>query len=115
MSKWENIHWPKKSLEKTREIDNEARISRKAEMKRKFNRNQKWITHCDIQLSSLTSLLTSTPITEQLHSSTSSDFFHKTYSLRKRNKAVEYLAKRFRFSFSLKVQAGDKKSTMTRK
>ena len=31
-------------LEKTRQIDNEARISKKAEMKRKFNRNQKRIT-----------------------------------------------------------------------
>ena len=28
-------------MEKTREIDNEARISEKAEMKRKLNRNQK--------------------------------------------------------------------------
>ena len=27
-----------------RKIDNEARISKKAEMKRKFNRNQKCIT-----------------------------------------------------------------------
>ena len=40
MSKQEDFHW----LEKTRETDNEARISKKAEMKRKFNRNQKHIT-----------------------------------------------------------------------
>ena len=45
-----------KYLEKTREIDNEARKSKKAEMKRKFNRNQKRITPWDIQLSCLTSL-----------------------------------------------------------
>ena len=35
---------PEKPLEKTRETDNEARISKKAEMKKKFNRNQKRIT-----------------------------------------------------------------------
>ena len=35
---------PEIPLEKTREIDNEAKISKKAEMKRKFNRNQKRIT-----------------------------------------------------------------------
>ena len=35
---------PEKPLEKTQEIDNEARISKKSEMKRKFNRNQKRIT-----------------------------------------------------------------------
>ena len=50
MSKQENFRRPEKPLEKTREIDNEARISKKAEMKRKFNRNQKWITLWDIQL-----------------------------------------------------------------
>ena len=44
MSKQENFRRPEKPLEKTREIDNEDRISKKAEMKRKFNRNQKWIT-----------------------------------------------------------------------
>ena len=44
MSKQEDFGWPEKPLEKTRKIDNEARISNKAEMKRKFNRNQKWIT-----------------------------------------------------------------------
>ena len=32
------------SLEKTWEIDNETRISKEAEMERKFNRNQKRIT-----------------------------------------------------------------------
>ena len=35
---------PQKPLEKTRETDNEARISKKAEMKRRFNRSQKRIT-----------------------------------------------------------------------
>ena len=44
MSKQEDLHRPQKSLKKTREIDNEARISKEAEMKRKFNRNQKRIT-----------------------------------------------------------------------
>ena len=43
MFKQEDFHRPKKPLEKTREIDNEARLSKKAEMKRKFNRNQKRI------------------------------------------------------------------------
>ena len=57
MSKQEDFGRPEKSLEKTREIDNEARISKKAEMKRKFNRNQKRITQWDIQLSSLISLI----------------------------------------------------------
>ena len=44
MSKQENFHLPEKPFEKTREIDNEARISKEAEMKRKFNRNEKRIT-----------------------------------------------------------------------
>ena len=44
MSKQEDFGQTEKLLEKTREIDNEARISKKSEMKRKFNRNQKWIT-----------------------------------------------------------------------
>ena len=45
MSKQEDRHRPEKPLEKTREIDKEARISKEAaEMKRKFNRNQKRIT-----------------------------------------------------------------------
>ena len=57
MSKQEHFHLPEKPLEKTREIDNEARISKEAEMKRKFNRNQKRITPRDIQLSSLTFLV----------------------------------------------------------
>ena len=39
MSKQEDFGQPNKELEKTREIDNEVRISKKAEMKRKFNRN----------------------------------------------------------------------------
>ena len=57
MSKQEDFDRPEKPLEKTREIDSEARISKKAKMKRKFNRNQKRITLWDIQLSSLTSLV----------------------------------------------------------
>ena len=44
MSKQEDFHLPEKPLEKTWEIDNEARTSKEAEMKRKFNRNQKRIT-----------------------------------------------------------------------
>ena len=44
MSKQEDVHHPEKPPEKTREINNEARISKEAEMKRKFNRNQKRIT-----------------------------------------------------------------------
>ena len=53
MSKQEDFGRSEKPLEKTREIDNEARISKKDEMKRQFNRNQKRITQPDIQLSSL--------------------------------------------------------------
>ena len=44
MSKQEDFGQPEKPLEKTREIETEARISKKAEMKRKSNRNQKRIT-----------------------------------------------------------------------
>ena len=44
MSRQEDFGQPEKPLEKTREIDIKARISKKAEMKRKFNRNQKRIT-----------------------------------------------------------------------
>ena len=44
MSKQDDFRRPEKPLEKTQEIDNEARISKKAVMKRKFNRNQKRIT-----------------------------------------------------------------------
>ena len=44
MVKQEDFHRLEKPLEKAQEIDNEARISKKAEMKRKFNRNQKRIT-----------------------------------------------------------------------
>ena len=36
MSKPEDLHRPEKPLEETREIGNEARISKEAEMKRKF-------------------------------------------------------------------------------
>ena len=39
MSKQEDFGQPENPLEKPREIDNEVRISKKAEMKRKFNRN----------------------------------------------------------------------------
>ena len=41
MSTQEGFHRPEKPLEKTQEIDNEARISKKAKTKRKFNKNQK--------------------------------------------------------------------------
>ena len=44
MSKQKDFGRPEKPLEKTREIDNEARTSKKAEMERKFNRSQKRIT-----------------------------------------------------------------------
>ena len=44
MSKQEDFRRPEKPLEETREIANEARTSKKAEMKRKFNRNQRRIT-----------------------------------------------------------------------
>ena len=44
MSKKEDFGRPEIPLEKMREINNEARISKKAEMKRKVNRNQKQIT-----------------------------------------------------------------------
>ena len=45
ISEQKDFHRPEIPLGKTWEIDNEARISKKAEMKRKFNRNQKRITH----------------------------------------------------------------------
>ena len=44
MSKQEDFVQPEKPLEKTWEIDNEAKISEEAEMKRKFNENQKRMT-----------------------------------------------------------------------
>ena len=44
MSEQEDFCRPENLLEKTREIDSEARISKKSEMKRKLNRNQKRIT-----------------------------------------------------------------------
>ena len=44
MSEQEDFGWPENLLEKTQEIDNEARISKKAEMKRKFTRNQERVT-----------------------------------------------------------------------
>ena len=58
MCKHEDFGWPEKALKKTREIDNEATISEKAETEIKFNRNQNRITLWDIQLSSLTFLFT---------------------------------------------------------
>ena len=57
MPKQEDFGRPENPLKKKREIDNEARISKKGKMKRKFNRNQKRITLWDIQLSFLTSLV----------------------------------------------------------
>ena len=39
MSKQKDFAWPEKLLEKMQEINNKARISKKAEMKRKVNRN----------------------------------------------------------------------------
>ena len=44
VSEQEDFDRPEIPLEKTWEIDKEARISKKAEMKRKFNRNKKRIT-----------------------------------------------------------------------
>ena len=44
ISNQEDFGLSEKLLEKTREIGNKARISKKAEMKRKLNRNQKRIT-----------------------------------------------------------------------
>ena len=44
MSNQEDFGRPEKPLEKTWEIDNEARISKKVEMNRKLKRNQKQIT-----------------------------------------------------------------------
>ena len=41
MFQQEDFHRSEKQLEKMREIDDEARISKETEMKRKFNRNQK--------------------------------------------------------------------------
>ena len=43
MPNQEDFHRPEKQLEKTREIDDETRISKKVEMKKSFNRNQKRI------------------------------------------------------------------------
>ena len=47
MSNQEDFRRSEKPLEKKREIDNEARISKIAEMNRKFNRNQERITLCE--------------------------------------------------------------------
>ena len=44
ISEQEEFDRPEIPLEKTRKIDNEARISKKAEIKRKFSENQKRIT-----------------------------------------------------------------------
>ena len=53
MSNQENFLRPEKRFEKTRETGKQARISKKPEMKRKFNGNQKRIILQDIQQSSL--------------------------------------------------------------
>ena len=47
ISEYKDFHQSEIQLEKTREIDNEVRISEKAEMKKKFNKNQKRITPWD--------------------------------------------------------------------
>ena len=57
ISEHKDFHRLEIALEKSRETDKEARISKKAEMERKFNRNQKRITPWHIQLSSLASLI----------------------------------------------------------
>ena len=44
MSKQEDFGRSEKPLGKTWQIDNQARVSKKAEMERKFIRNQEWIT-----------------------------------------------------------------------
>ena len=44
MAKQEDFHRPEKPLEKAREIDKEAKISKEAYMKGKFNRNQTYVT-----------------------------------------------------------------------
>ena len=44
MSKQEHFGRPEKLLEKTWEIDNKARISKKSRNEKKINRNQKQIT-----------------------------------------------------------------------
>ena len=44
MSKQEDFRRSEKPLEKTLEIDNKARISKKAKMKKIFNKNQNCIT-----------------------------------------------------------------------
>ena len=56
MSKQEDFLWIEKRLEKTEKIDNEARIWKEAEMKRRSNKNQKRVTPWDIPLCSLTFL-----------------------------------------------------------
>ena len=49
MSKQEDVLRPGKPLEKTREIENQARIPKKSEMKKKkINKNQKRITLWDM-------------------------------------------------------------------
>ena len=44
MSKQDDFHRSENPLEKARKIDNKTRVSKKAEMKRKTNRNEKHIT-----------------------------------------------------------------------
>ena len=44
MFKQEDFHQPEKPLEKTRKINNKARMSKRAKIIKKINRNQKRIT-----------------------------------------------------------------------
>ena len=71
----EDFHPSEIPLEKTREIDNESGISKKAEMKRKFYRNQTCITPWYIHLSCLTSLVISN-VCLQYFVTKSSGFMH---------------------------------------
>ena len=49
MSKQEDFGRPEKPLEKTQEIDNEARISKEAEMKKKKKNQQKSESHNSVR------------------------------------------------------------------
>ena len=67
MPRQDDLHRPEKPLEKTREIDNEVRISKEAEMKRKFNRNQKRITSCVRDPAKLSNILDCTKQKKVFH------------------------------------------------
>ena len=85
MSKQEDFHGPENPLEKTREIDKVHRISKEAETKRKFNRNQKRIYPWDIQLTSLIFLLwASCNFLEQLFLESSENSYFGIFLLVKR-------------------------------